>query len=164
MEPPDIEPFGQLLTIVQTFNDQAFVGFAAAVILLLCSALLSASEIAFFTLNAGERHKLSNDPSKKARRIRKLLTSPGQLMNTLLIANVFSHIGVVVATAYALSSNTGTEWRSENWVLPVQIVIVAFLILVFGEVLPRMYAAARPESIRNFLHLPLRDWSHCFPR
>ena len=72
-------------------------------ILLLCSALISASEVAFYSLSPAEKDLLKNEDSKKSQLVQKLLSKPQELLATILIANNFVNVGIVILSSYLLS-------------------------------------------------------------
>ncbi|GAA4280557.1 gliding motility-associated protein GldE [Gaetbulibacter aestuarii] len=129
-------------------------GVVLVLILLFCSALISGAEVALFSLH---RTDLESDSEKSSRRIEiiaKLLERPKKLLATVLVANNFINIGIVI-----LFSFIGEQFFSG--LAPVlkfivEVVIVTFLILLFGEILPKIYASRNNLKFALFMAYPLR--------
>ncbi|NOR86621.1 MAG: DUF21 domain-containing protein [Bacteroidales bacterium] len=106
MEQAD-DPFPGLLIILD-FISQApldlsiYFGLAVLVLLLLISALISGSETAFFSLSSGQLDEIDLLNNKKSKRIISLLEKPKQLLATILIANNFINVAIVILSAYLI--------------------------------------------------------------
>ena len=99
----------QLLTIdASTITGVVFI--VVLIALLLLSALISGSEVAFFSLGAGELEELE-DESTKHNHIRELLSQPEELLGTILISNNFVNVGIVILSTYLLN----TFFSPELW-------------------------------------------------
>lgn len=118
----------------------AVIALAIAVVLLCFSAFASGSEIAFFSLSREEIEEAANDKSLSAQRIITLIKEPERLLATILIVNDFVNVGIVMLLNYffmsILSFGEGAEWL-EFLLLTV---ILTFLLLLFGEVMPKIYS------------------------
>lgn len=106
-------------------------------ILLFLSAFISASEVSYFSLTSAELEEMnSND-------VRQLLKKPNELLATILIANNFINVGIVVISAYCTSIAVSfPEGSSLEFIF--QIVIITFLLVLFGEIMPKVYANNNP--------------------
>ena len=113
-------------------------------VLLLCSALISGAEVAMFGLSTTEIKELQDEKTAKSAILIKLLERPKKLLATILIANNAINIGVVL-----LFSVIGdTLFENVNQILfgvvsvrfLLEVVVATFLILMFGEILPKVYA------------------------
>ena len=115
------------------------------IVLLICSALISGSEVAFFSLSKTDLKKISSSNIKNIKLIALLRSKPRRLLATLLVSNNFINISIVLLLAsfgqlfdfYFLPS-----WL--NFVLEVG--FITALILLFGEILPKVYANRKPIS------------------
>lgn len=135
------------------------VGWHFKFIILLCLFLLSAffsgSEVALFSI---ESRKLKNDLSGHPlirRYVLHLLESPRRLLVTILIGNTIvnvaaSIISVALALDYAKNSS-----MSKNLVLSLQIIILSAIIVIFGELIPKLWASKRPLSFASTVSVPL---------
>jgi len=121
------------------------------IILLIFSALVSGSEIAFFSLTPTRLAQLEKE--HKGLLIQKLLQKPKELLATILVANNFINIGIVILSTYttAVLLKNMAGW----WKFAVEVVLVTFLILLFGEILPKVYANRNPEKFASFMATPL---------
>tara|TARA_R110002049_G_scaffold37208_3_gene117570 strand:- start:11567 stop:12838 length:1272 start_codon:yes stop_codon:yes gene_type:complete len=124
-------------------------------ILLACSALISGAEVAFFSLTRTDLDKGLEEKSKRMQIISLLLNRPKKLLATILIANNFINIAIVILFAY-LGSFLFENITSTVIRFVVEVVIVTFLILLFGEILPKIYASRNKVKFATFMAYPLR--------
>ncbi|AWA29061.1 gliding motility-associated protein GldE [Flavobacterium magnum] len=115
------------------------LGFAGIFALLFCTAIVSGAEVAFFSLSQNDLEEASARNPVRARLIAALLEKPKKLLATLVVANNFINIGVVILFSYIGHSLFDTI-ASKALKFTVEVVFVTFLILLFGEVLPKVYA------------------------
>lgn len=115
--------------------------------LLLLSAMMSGAEIAFFSLTKVDIEIATNSKSKNANLVVKLLEQPRKLLATILISNNFINIAIVILShlivEYYLSNlkiNVDFILFTANLKTFVELVAITFVILIFGEVLPKIYA------------------------
>ncbi len=125
--------------------------FIAIVILLLLSALISGSEIAFFSLSPTDLDDLES--KQKGNTIVKLLKKPKELLATILVANNFINIAIVILSTYLITPLLSGV--SGLWHFIIEVVTVTFLILLFGEILPKVYANRNAENFAVFMAKPL---------
>lgn len=130
------------------------IGFVLLFLLLFFSALISGAEVALFSLNRSDIEKGLEEKSKRIEIISKLLGRPKKLLATILVANNFINIGVVILFAY-LSSDLFSGISSPILKFTVEVVIVTFLILLFGEILPKIYASRNNLKFATFMAYPL---------
>jgi putative hemolysin len=109
------------------------------VLLLIGSALASGSEVAFFSLSNEEIASIQDSDPARGRIISKLLSSPKQLLSTILILNNLINIGIVTLTTFVSWSIFGMNTTGIIIIL-VQTVGVTFAIVFFGEIVPKVYA------------------------
>jgi putative hemolysin len=137
-----------------TIDTTLVFGFLGIFALLLCSALVSGAEIAFFSLSQKDIDETLHENASKGKIIASLLEKPKKLLATLLVANNFINIGVVI-----LFSFVGTElFAAINSVVLkfiLEIVLVTFLILLFGEVLPKVYANRNAVKFTKQIAYPI---------
>ena len=129
----------------------AVVSAGVAVLLLICSAFASGSEIAFFSLTRERLNEMSESKSAKDKRVIELLKDPEKLLATILIVNDFVNVGVVMLLNYffmeVLVFAPGAEWL-EFLLLTV---LLTFLLLLFGEVMPKIYSKNNVRSFARFV-------------
>ncbi len=112
------------------------VALTLAVMALFVSGFVSGSEIAFFSLTPAQEDEL--EESSKGDGVLRLLRSPERLLATILIANNLVNVTIVVLCNFALGPVF--DGMSPVWSFILQTVILTFLILLFGEILPKLYA------------------------
>ena len=128
-----IEPLLQL--ILFSLPTALFFQWFILLVLLLASALISGAEVAFFSLTSSVLIKAKEEGQKNIARIQELLKKPKRLLATILVANNFINIGIVLLFAN-LSSKYFSKGDNPFLQLFVEVVAITFLILLFGEILP----------------------------
>lgn len=145
MDPEPLHIF--LIAVVPT---AVLVKCFLMVILLLASALISGAEVAFFSLTPSVLAKAKESNPKRIALIQRLLNRPKRLLATILVANNFINIAIVLLFANlsnALFGSIESEWLQ----LFIEVVVVTFLILLFGEILPKIYANRNNLSFSQFM-------------
>jgi gliding motility-associated protein GldE len=129
---------------------------------LVCSALISGAEVALFSLSKSDLEPQENTPSKALEIINALLRRPKKLLATILVANNFINIGIVLLFA-SLSEQLFKGVNSElnlvffkiDLVFFIEVIVITFLILMFGEILPKVYANRNNLKFSKFMARPL---------
>ena len=129
--------------------------FALLFTLLLCSALISGAEVAFFSLNRGDVEEGLAQKSKRIEIIEKLLKRPKKLLATILVANNFINIAIVILFAF-LGDLIFESISNPQIKFVVEVVVVTFLILLFGEILPKIYASRNNLKFATLMAYPLK--------
>ncbi len=129
-------------------------GILAIVFFLFCSAMVSAAEVAMFSLTQKDLSILFKQDATKANVISKLLQKPKKLLATILVANNFSHIGVVIIFSF-VGNSIFSVIESEIIKFILEVILVTFLILLFGEVLPKIYASRNNIQFSKFVANPI---------
>lgn len=135
------------------------VALIVVLLLIILSALISGSEVAYFSLSPSDRHHLSK--SARDQRVIHNLEKPEQLLATILVANNFVNIGIIVLSAF-ISSSIFDFTNSPVLEFVIQVVIITFLLLVFGEILPKVYATHYPLVFARFMAFPLATLASLF--
>ncbi len=111
------------------------------IIVLLCmSALASGSESAFFSLSPTEKEALRQDENKSAQIALELLDDPKEILATLLIANNFVNIGIVIISTALLNDFFPNTSTNPSIRFLIEVVGITLTILLFGEVVPKIYS------------------------
>lgn len=151
------------LSLVQflfVFNSLIAVKSIILVILLIFSALISGAEVAFFGLSPTDINELEEEKKAKGKIVSKLLQDPKKLLATILIANNAINIGIVL-----LFSSLGDILFADidshlfgviSLRFLLEVVVITFLILMFGEILPKIYANRNKISFSKFMAYPLK--------
>lgn len=161
MEPDSIPP--SPLWDIQFYQVETFhlIGFAALLLLLFFSALISGSEVAFFSLSPTDRNKLSESKKKIHQLILEMLNLPEKLLATILVANNFINVGIVILSTYMV--NNLVDFTNEPIVgFIMEVVVITFVILLFGEILPKIYASSYSLPFAGFMARPLKILSVIF--
>ena len=125
------------------------------IVLLICSALISGSEVAFFSLSKTDLKKISSSNANNLKLIALLRSNPRRLLATLLVSNNFINISIVLLLAsfgQLFDFNSLPNWL--NFVLEVG--FITALILLFGEILPKVYANRKPISFSKKMAFPVQ--------
>ncbi len=130
------------------------LSLVGTVILLFCSAIISAVEVAYFSLSQKQIQKLKNQDSKKSKLALKHLEKPQLLLSNILVANIFVNIAVVVVSSVILSKIFDFK-EAKTFGIIFQVAIITFLILLFGEILPKILANSFTERFTKFMAYPM---------
>jgi gliding motility-associated protein GldE len=125
------------------------------VILLIISALISGSEIAFFSLSNSEIENNFDKNDKKVKRIKDLLKRPKRLLATILITNNFINIAVVLIFAN-ISRVFFKGIYNPIFILFLEIGFITLTILLFGEILPKVYANRNSLRFAKLMSQPIK--------
>jgi len=126
----------------------------AITVLLFLSALISGAEVAFFSIDTTMKEELKSTDGRKSTLILELLDRPKTLLATILIANNFINVAIVIISTYV---NVKLFAFVEHPLLSftIQVVAVTFLILLFGEVIPKVYATHNPLKLAGITVYPV---------
>jgi len=151
-----------LSTLLQIFNPEfsssdsisilfSLIGIAT---LIFCSACFSGSENALFSLNSTQLENLQEIPGSKSEAINFLTRNPKKLLATILIANTFVNIAVVMVSSSLI--HTIFDFEAYPWLGVVfELVLVTFMLVLFGEVIPKIYSFKHNEKVAALLAIPL---------
>ncbi|MDC1371815.1 gliding motility-associated protein GldE [Flavobacteriaceae bacterium] len=121
-------------------------------VLLIFSGLISGSEVALFSLSKSQLKK--EDKSSYVQIIQKSLTNPNKLLATILVANSFINIAIVILFTQ-IGNVIFKNITSSFWQFIIEVVVATFLILLFGEILPKIYANRNNLIFSKFVIYPL---------
>ena len=142
---------------ITLFSSSSLISVIALVVLLVFSALISGSEVAFFSLKQTQLD-IESKTFKKRKLVAKLLSNPKRLLATILVANNFINIAIVLLFA-SLSQILLTD-MTEQIRFVIEVIVVTFLILLFGEILPKVYASRNNEKFSSFMAKPIGVMQH----
>ena len=123
-------------------------------ILLCFSAFFSGSETAFFSLSRLKVRQMATTSSSPKRLVAKMLSSPHRLLATILFGNMLVNVA-----ASSLGENISSHLFSGGTALFVAVLAMTILILLFGEIMPKIIAVERPEQIASLVVIPLNLFS-----
>ena len=154
-----------LLQYTAQLDAMSLIAIISFIVLLLCSALISGTEVAFFSLSKTDIIKIS-DETKGQNPVVLLLQNPSKLLATILITNNF--INILIVLIFASLGEVFLKEQSLSltilgFILPssivkfsIEVLLVTFFILLFGEVLPKVYASRRALKFCNLMCRPLQ--------
>jgi len=127
----------------------AIVAISLAVLLLFASGFVSASEIAFFSLSPTDLSEIEEEKSSSDKYIKALLADSERLLATILISNNFVNVTIIMLCNYFFAEvvDFGTSVILEFLVITV---ILTFLLLLFGEIMPKIYSAQHTLKFSRF--------------
>lgn len=146
----DPEPGYQFTTL----DTNLLFGFLAIFVLLCCSAFISAAEVAYFSLTQKDIDQCKIQKPSIANLIVSLLEKPKKLLATLVVANNFTNIAVVILFS-VIGSNLFASIASPILKFFIEVATITFFILLFGEVLPKIYASRNNVRFACFFAYPL---------
>lgn len=139
---------------VMSLTTGAITGIVVVVVLLFFSAMISGSEVAFFSMNPQHLNALKMHPSRKEQMVLKHLEKPDRLLATILITNNFINVGIVIIASFV----TGTIFNFSSSPLLgflIQVIIITFFLLLFGEIIPKVYAHRFAPNFARWMAIPL---------
>lgn len=130
------------------------------VLLLCCSALTSGSETALFSLSPAQIDKIRKSSTPTNRAIMTLLSDQDRLLATILIANNLVNI-LVISLCNNLIDRL-VVFHSTGWEFAIKTVVVTFVLLLFGEIIPKVYASYNSKGFAHLVALPLNFVTRLF--
>ena len=159
MEEVDLDPLLNAFVLIDRFftgfPPEAIISLIVLIILIIASGLISGSETAFFSLSPADIEALRSGNHVKDKEILKLRDKPKYLLATILISNNFVNVAIVMLSAYFASVIFNLT------VFPVlafiiQVVVITSVILLFGEIIPKILANNQPVRIAHIMVRPLK--------
>lgn len=142
------------LNFVYTLDFNLLFGFAGIFVLLFCSAVVSGAEVALFSLSQKDIDDTLQENVSTGKIISELLQKPKKLLATLLVANNFINIGVVILFSF-IGSDLFAAISSPLLKFIFEVIFVTFLLLLFGEVLPKVYASRNSVKFAKSIAYPI---------
>ncbi len=160
MEEADLDPLIDFLSVLanQFFNGfsiEIIAGLLVLIVLIVLSGLVSGSETAFFSLSPADLDILNNSKQRKEKLILDLRYKPKDLLATILIANNFINVAIVILSAYIIEVTFNFDAHPALGFL-IQVVLITSIILLFGEIIPKIYANKEPLLVANMMARPLK--------
>lgn len=153
----DTEPPG--LYFLASIDFAHLTSFVLLIVLLACSALISGAEVALFSLSPADFEENEKNPkAKNLAIVQRLLDAPKKLLATILVANNFINIAIVLifdSVSDYLFAGIQTNFYGIDVRFVLDVVVVTFFILLFGEILPKIYANRNNVSFAIFMAQPI---------
>ncbi len=150
-----------IAAIIKTFSFSIVLNIFAIIVLLLLSAFISSSEIAFFSLNPNDINELKSGNDIRYKDVLHLLERPKLLLATLVITINFINVGVVIISTFIVSTMFDII-QHPLMVFILQAIIITALILLFGEILPKVYATQNTLKIAVAFSKPVQFFISVF--
>lgn len=165
MEPVNSLSFISILSAISVNapDMHSITGIVILAFLLAGSALMSASEVAYFSFRPEDIENFKTNKDKQSKTAIKLYNNPEKLLSTVLVANNTINIAIVLLSAY-LSSRI-FDFSSEPVIgFIINVVAITFLLLFFGEIMPKVFASRNHITVALFMAYPLKMLeSICYP-
>jgi len=169
-DPP--EPVYTLLEVVLLADwlpIDLILGLAVLVFLLACSAMISGAEVAYFSLSRADIDEMGESSLRMRKQALALLKKPKKLLATILVANNFVNVGIVILSTYLVAEHVSGYFDLNKMLLgiiPIARVIEVFgitlIVLLFGEIIPKVYANQYAIAFSSLMSFPLYYMSIAF--
>lgn len=151
----DPDPFSNvLISILKPWDVTVVLGLVFTSILMLFSALISGSEVAYFSLSPQDKDRLETESSKSATLVTQLLEKPNTLLATILIGNNLVNVAIIILSTTTMEHMFDFSGR-EVLAFIVQVIAVTLVILIIGEISPKIYASRHAYSLCIVMSYPL---------
>ena len=156
------EPYSSIyLDLLLPWNFNVLIGIFIMLILLLLSALISGSEVAYYSLSPQDKKTLEEDSSKSSQRVLELLKKPKTLLATILIGNNLVNVAIIILSSLLMKMLFNFE-GSELLGFIIQVVAVTLIILMVGEISPKVYATKNAMRLALIMGSALTFMSKLF--
>ena len=152
---PDPKPYIELLSVLLTpfftgFTVNAIIGMVILCLLLVMSALISSSETAYFSLQPADIDSLESMTDPKSQLVLQLRENPKTLLATILIGNNFVNVTITLLATYIVSEMFDMANHPAAAFL-MELVVITSLVLLIGEIIPKILAAKKPVRFARFM-------------
>ena len=156
------ELIDQICTVsVHMPSTGVWIAFGIVIVLLLCSGFASASEIAFFSLTPNDRSTIDEGEHKADEKVASLLDDSERLLATILISNNLVNVAVIIILYFCFDKTI--DFGQAVWLeFLVMTVLLTFLLLLFGEIIPKTYSAQHALAFCRFAAPKLQVLSKVF--
>ena len=144
------------------FTLEVGIMLVVSVLLLCMSALASGSEVALFSLTPRQKSEMEESGDSRDEAILSLLKNVDELLATILVANNLVNIGIVILASNIIDALFMINSAPLEFV--VKSVLVTFLLLLFGEILPKVLSQSNPHSFARYVVYPIKVFRWiCYP-
>ncbi len=140
--------------VVSPLTIEVAIGLIVLVILLFFSAMISGSEASFFSLTPNDLRKIIDRKDKQSHYIMRLLDKPEKLLASILITNNLVNVGIIIIATFITTSIFDFS-QVPLLGFFVQVIVITALLLLFGEIMPKILATAKPLSFSRLVVMPL---------
>ncbi len=143
-------------------GSDAFMNIVIFLVLLSLSAFFSSAETAFFSLSRASRNRLKEKNIKRANRALTLLADPKNLLITILVGNTIVNVAAAAIAALMAVKLSRDLNFSENLAILIEVVVVTFILLTFGEITPKIFAVKNATWLVELFSFPIYFLSKLF--
>jgi putative hemolysin len=168
-DPPEpVYTFLEIVLLANWLPLNLIVGLSVLLFLLACSAMISGAEVAYFSLSRADIDEMGESSLRMRKQALTLLKKPKKLLATILVANNFVNVGIVILSTYLTAKNIHLDTLNYmlGGVIPIGRVIEVFgitlIVLLFGEIIPKVYANQYAISFSSMMSFPLYYMSILF--
>ncbi len=152
----DPDPYSSfvLLSVLKPWDFGIIFVILAILLLLVFSALISGSEVAYFALSPKDRETLEDENSKTSKQVIDLLSRPKALLATILIGNNLVNVAIIILSSYLMElvfDFSGREFLG----FIIQVVVVTLVLLIVGEISPKVYATKQSIKLAVLMSAPM---------
>ncbi len=144
-----------IISILNSIDLVTSIELIVVIFLLVFSGLISGSEIAYFSLLPKDLEEIQNAPSTSLSRVKKLLYDQKRLLATILVANNLINVGLILLTTLVINQLINFSYLPDYVSFGIQVIGITFVILLFGEVIPKIYATKNALFLSKFMSFPL---------
>ncbi|HEY9082476.1 MAG TPA: gliding motility-associated protein GldE [Vicingaceae bacterium] len=144
-----------ITSILNSIDLVTSIELIVVLFLLVFSGLISGSEIAYFSLLPKDLEEEPNNSSASLSRVKKLLYDQKRLLATILVANNLINVGLILLTTLVINQLINFSYLPDYISFGIQVIGITFIILLFGEVIPKIYATKNALFLSKFMSFPL---------
>jgi len=144
-----------ITSILNSIDLVTSIELIVVLFLLVFSGLISGSEIAYFSLLPKDLEEEQNTKSASLSRVKKLLYDQKRLLATILVSNNLINVGLILLTTLVINQLINFSSLPDYISFGIQVIGITFIILLFGEVIPKIYATKNALFLSKFMSFPL---------
>jgi len=150
--------FLQNTTWLSIFDADVIVALIFIIILIFLSALVSSSEVAYFSLTAEDQISFKKSERKPHKQILQLLKDEKYLLATILVTNNLFNVAIIILSHFSLHKILYFI-KNEIYVFLLDVILITFLLVLFGEIVPKIFARSNRKKVATIAALPLSVFS-----
>lgn len=143
---------------LNVFDVGVFVALFFITVLILLSALVSSSEVAYFSLTAEDQISFEKSERKPHKQILKLLKDEKYLLATILVTNNLFNVAIIILSHFSLHKILHFI-NNEIYVFLLDVILITFILVLFGEIIPKIFARSNRKKVATLAALPLSIFS-----
>jgi len=146
--------FFQNTNWLSVFDAGVIVALISIGVLILLSALVSSSEVAYFSLTADDQSDFEKSERKSHKRILELLKDENYLLATILVTNNLFNVAIIILSHFSLHKLLHFV-DNKILVFLLDVILITFFLVLFGEIIPKIFARSNRRKVATIASLPL---------